>query len=187
MVFLFVVPAASCIAGLANGANGMIWRDVRFEDVSWIFAMRSGGYGPIAHVMFVSAYSLMLAGVALPLIFNFAFIFKIILDWNKDYSSLASALGGFFFSIACLRYGLFSVVPVSRQTIIEQMKVASSHQGLFLTRLRFAVLNPPSGLVEAGQRYGWPHDQGRPLSLQDAGAVFVVHSAYSTAAMGAVE
>jgi DNA-binding CsgD family transcriptional regulator len=145
---LFIIPVAACVAGLANGPQGLVWRDLRFVDVSWILAMRTGGYGPMAVIMFISAYSLllagawilalhaarshrlyrhqtawMLAGVILPLVFNAAFVLKMIPGWHKDYSALAECFGGFCFSIGCLRYRLFSVVPVPQRMIREQMRV----------------------------------------------------------------
>ena len=54
---------------------------------------------------------------------NFAFILKVVPGWNKDFSAIAASLGGFCFSFGCLRHRLFSVLPVSRQTVLQQMRV----------------------------------------------------------------
>lgn len=65
----------------------------------------------------------MVAGVLLPLVANLSFVLRLIPGWTKDYSSLMAALGGLCFSIGCLRYRLFSVVPVSRQTQFQYMRL----------------------------------------------------------------
>lgn len=54
---------------------------------------------------------------------NFLFILKVVPGWNKDFSAIAASLGGFCFSFGCLRHRLFSVLPVSRQTVLQQMRV----------------------------------------------------------------
>jgi DNA-binding CsgD family transcriptional regulator/PAS domain-containing protein len=158
-IALFILPAAACAAALAQGANGLIWRDLRFFRDSWLVVMSSGGYGPLAVALFVYDYGLLvvgaiillkntvlshklyrrqtvwlLAGIILPLAFHFAFIIKLVPGWNKDYSAIAGSFGGFCFSIGCLRYRLFSVRPVPRQTVLQQMRVGM-------------IIVDPSGLI----------------------------------------
>lgn len=148
-----VIPALSCAFGLANGRSGLVWRDLQFVDLGWIMAMKSGSYGPAAMATIVQAYTLtlvgafmllqhtipthklfrkqtywMLAGVILPIATNLAFILKLVDGWSKDFSAPMAALGGFCFSIGCLRYRLFSVVPVSRQTLFQHL-----HLGMLVT------------------------------------------------------
>ncbi|HOX32732.1 MAG TPA: histidine kinase N-terminal 7TM domain-containing protein [Spirochaetales bacterium] len=143
-----VIPALSCALGLANGSSGLVWRDLRFVDRGWVLAMESGGYGPAAIATMIQAYALtfagaiillqhsiqthklfrrqtswMLAGVVLPVATNLVFILKLVPGWNKDFSAPMAALGGFCFSIGCLRYRLFSVVPVSRQTLFQHLNL----------------------------------------------------------------
>jgi PAS domain S-box-containing protein len=147
-IVLFAPPAAACAAALGQGASGPIWRGLEFFRESWLLGMRTGGYGPLAIALFVYDYALLvlgtiillkatilshklyrrqtawlLAGMLLPLAFHFAFIVKIIPGWDKDFSAIAGSLGGFCFSIGCLRYRLFTVRPVSRQTVLQQMRV----------------------------------------------------------------
>jgi hypothetical protein len=58
---------------------------------------------------------IVLAGVLLPLLFNFAFFLKLIPDLVKDFSPLAFAAGGICFSIGILRYRLANVRSVPRR------------------------------------------------------------------------
>jgi DNA-binding CsgD family transcriptional regulator len=145
---LFILPAATCAAALVQGSNGPVWLDLRFLPVSRFLVMRTKGYGPLALALFVTDYALLLAGsvillknailshklyrrqtawllagVALPLLSHFAFIMKLIPGWSKDFSAIAGSFGGFCFSIGCLRYRLFSVRPIARQTVLQQMRV----------------------------------------------------------------
>jgi len=147
-LLLFVIPALTAAFGLANGSNGLVWRNLRFVEVGWISAMTSSSYGPMALATIVQSYALtllgalfllqhsisthklfrrqtswMVAGVLLPLIANVSFVLRLIPGWHKDFSSLMAALGGLCFSIGCLRYRLFSVVPVSRQTQFQYMRL----------------------------------------------------------------
>lgn len=145
---LFVIPVFTAASGLVNGSDGLVWRRLTFVQVGWIQAMRTSGYGPMAWGTILQSYALtllgtfillqhsipthklfrrqavwMLAGVLLPFTANLIFVLKLIPGWNKDYSSLMAALGGLCFSIGCLRYRLFSVVPVSRQTQFQYMRL----------------------------------------------------------------
>jgi DNA-binding CsgD family transcriptional regulator len=143
---LFVLPFVCCACGIVDPS--LVWRALRFERLEWILVMRTSGYGPLALSLFVQCYSLMLAGavillrhtalshslfrrqtalmivgVVVPTCFNLVFILKVFPDWNKDFSAPMAALGGLCFSVGCLRYRLFSVVPVSRQKLFEHMQV----------------------------------------------------------------
>jgi DNA-binding CsgD family transcriptional regulator len=145
---LFLLPAATCAAALAQGPSGAVWRGLEFFRDSWIVGMRTGGYGPLAVALFVYDYTLLvvgsivllknailshklyrrqtawlLSGMLLPLASHFIFVMKLIPGLNKDFSAIAGAFGGFCFSIGCIRYRLFSVRPISRQTVIQQMRV----------------------------------------------------------------
>jgi PAS domain S-box-containing protein len=161
---LFVLPAAACAAGLGQGTDGLIWRGLEFSPLSRLVVMKSGGYGPLAVALFVYDYALLivgsfillkssilshklyrrqtswlLAGMLLPLVAQFAHIIKIIPGWDKDYSAIAGSFGGFCFSIGCLRYRLFTVRPVSRQTVLQQMRV-----GLM-------VIDPQGAIIDLNQ------------------------------------
>jgi DNA-binding CsgD family transcriptional regulator len=145
---LFVLPAAACAAALGQGPSGPIWRGLEFFRDSWILGMRTGGYGPLAVALFVYDYALLMvgsfillkdtilshklyrrqtswlfAGMLLPLTFHFIFVMKLVPGWNKDFSAIAGSFGGFCFSIGCIRYRLFAVRPVSRQIVLQQMRV----------------------------------------------------------------
>ncbi len=152
-LLLFAIPAITMVLGLGNGSDGLVWRDLRFFRIGWVTAMSSGGYGPGAlatifqsyalllvgavlllqhtlqsHVLYRRQTAWMLAGILLPVVFNFLFVIRLVPGWNKDYSALAEALGGFCFSFACLRWKLFSVVPLSREAQYRQM-----HLGMMVT------------------------------------------------------
>jgi DNA-binding CsgD family transcriptional regulator len=145
-LLFFALPLACCVCGIVNA--GLIWRDFRFERLGRLLVMRNSGYGPLALVLFVQCYALMLAGavvllkhtvlshalfrrqtvlmiagVIIPTSFNLAFILKIVPGWTKDFSAPMAAMGGLCFTVGCLRYKLFSVVPVSRQTLFQHMQV----------------------------------------------------------------
>jgi DNA-binding CsgD family transcriptional regulator/PAS domain-containing protein len=145
---LFAVPALVCAAAFLNGPNGLVWRGLAFERSAWILEMHVRRYGIAAIAFFAYDYALLvvgfvilfrhtvlthqlyrrqtawlIAGILLPLAVHFAFISKRVPGWNKDFSSIAGALGGFCFSFGCLRHRLFAVVPVSRQALLQQMKV----------------------------------------------------------------
>jgi DNA-binding CsgD family transcriptional regulator len=147
-ILLFIPPAAAFAAALGQGPDGLVWRGLEFFRESWLLGMRTEGYGPLAVALFVYGYGLLmvgsiillrntilshklyrrqtvwlLAGMLLPLAFHFTFTMKLIPGWNKDFSSIADAFGGFCFSIGCLRYRLFTVRPVARQIVLQQMRV----------------------------------------------------------------
>jgi len=163
-ILLFALPAAACAAAFLQGPNGPIWRDLEFYDESWLLVMSTKGYGPLAIALFVYDYALLvlgtiillrttilshklyrrqtawlLAGMLLPLAFHFSFVIKLIPGWNKDFSSIAGSLGGFCFSIGCLRYRLFAVRPVPRQTVLQQMRIG------------MMVIDPEGAIIDLNQ------------------------------------
>jgi DNA-binding CsgD family transcriptional regulator len=147
-ILFFLPPLLVGLAALANGENGLVWQGLEFRRVGWLLVMRSSHYGLVAISLFVYDYLIivvgaavlfrhtvlshklyrrqtawLIAGIVLPLVVHFLYVAKFFPDWKKDFSSIAGALGGFCFSFGCLRHRLFSVVPISRQMVIQQMKV----------------------------------------------------------------
>jgi PAS domain S-box-containing protein len=187
-ILLFLPPAAAFAAALAQGADGLVWRGLEFIQQSWLLGMRTKGYGLLAVALFVYDYSLLLvgsvillkntilshklyrrqtgwllAGMILPLAFHFTFVTKLVPGWDKDFSSIADAFGGFCFSIGCLRYRLFTVRPVARQTVLQQMRVGmmvvdpegriidlNQAACVMLGKSEIALLGLPSAPVLAG-------------------------------------
>lgn len=145
---LFAPAVFACAAAFLNGPNGLIWRGLGFERQSWLLIMRAEGYGLGAIALFVYDYFLLvlgaiilvrhtvlshklyrrqtswlIAGILMPLTMHFLYISRLVSGWTKDFSAIAGAMGGFCFTVGCLRYRLFSMVPVSRQTQLERMRV----------------------------------------------------------------
>lgn len=148
MSLLFALPVAAGAAALAQGADGVIWRGLEFYPYPWGLAMRSGSYGPLALILFAYDYALLvvgsfilmreailshrlyrrqtawlMAGMLLPLASHFVYTTRLIPGWTKDFSAIAGAFGGFCFSVGTLRYRLFTIRPVSRQTVLQHMRV----------------------------------------------------------------
>jgi len=142
----FVLPVVSCLCGIL--APSLIWTGLRFHRQDWLLVMSTAGYGPMAITLFAQCYCLLLAGAVVlirhtvmghtlfrrqtalmlvgalvPTLVNVVFVLKAVPGWTKDFSAIMAALGGLCFSIGCLRYRLFSVVPVSRQKVFEQLRV----------------------------------------------------------------
>ena len=61
-LLLFVIPTLTTAFGLANGSNGLVWRNLHFADLGWIMAMETSGYGPIALATMLQSYVLTLLG-----------------------------------------------------------------------------------------------------------------------------
>lgn len=56
-----------------------------------------------------------------PLIVNFAYIFRLVPGWRKDYSPLAMAFAGLAFAVGIFRHKLLHLRPVGRSQLVESM------------------------------------------------------------------
>jgi DNA-binding CsgD family transcriptional regulator len=202
---LFALPLATCIAAFSQGPSGLVWSNLQFQELSWVLTMRSGGYGPLALGLFAYDYALLLAGaviliknavlshklyrrqtswlitgVALPMLCHFVFVAKLIPGWNKDFSAIAAAFGGFCFSFGCLRYRLFSVRPIARQTVLQQMRVGmividpagtiidlNQAACAMLGKSEIGLLGCPSGPLLAGVESRGFETSSHPLTGSD--------------------
>lgn len=147
-ITLFLLPAATCAIAFVQGPKGLVWRGLIFQRLKWLVTMKTDGYGLVALALFVLDYGILIVGafilfrhtmlchklyrrqtawlimgIVFPLVAHFTYVAKLVPGWTKDFSSIAGALSGFSFSIGCLRHRLFAVVPVSRQSILQQMRV----------------------------------------------------------------
>jgi len=130
------------------------------------------------HKLYRRQTAWLIMGIVLPLIVHFTYIAKLVPGWTKDFSSIAGALGGFCFSIGCLRHRLFAVVPISRQTILQQMQIGiiitdasgtiidlNESACVMVGKSDITLLGSPGGRIEA-----WPFElhEHRSLPQQQA-------------------
>ena len=86
----------------------------------------------------------LILGAITPLIFNFVYIFRLIPTLKKDFSPLAFAFAGIAFAIGIFRYRLFEIMPIARNTVVENMQegmIVLSNKGQIID------INPAASLL----------------------------------------
>jgi diguanylate cyclase (GGDEF)-like protein/PAS domain S-box-containing protein len=146
LVFFFILPVVTNILVWTNGFHTLIWQSYEFVPVGPYLAMRVASYGVFFWVFGCYFYLLLLLGSALivikyfrafrlfrqqsfwlifgtltPLVFNIIYVFKLIPDFQKDYSAPAFALASLAFAVGIFRYRLFQVKQLPRETVVDYM------------------------------------------------------------------
>ena len=144
----WIIPFITFILVQTNEMHQMIWQVWQIEPVNaYLQTLRVESYGPWFWVNVVYSYTLMLFGATLivlqhfrstmlyrnqsswlvvgalfPLFFNLLYVFRVFPMLKKDLSPLAFAFAGIAFAIGIFRYGLLDLMPIARDTIIENMQ-----------------------------------------------------------------
>jgi diguanylate cyclase (GGDEF)-like protein/PAS domain S-box-containing protein len=147
-LLFWIIPSLTFMFAQTNEMHGLIWEsaevvfvneNLRFLEVpsygSWFWVHVIYSYiltflGAILiarqHFVVAEIYkkqsSWLVVGVIFPLIFNFAYILRLLPGLQKDFSSIAYAFAGIAFSIGVFRHGLLDIMPIARNTIFENMK-----------------------------------------------------------------
>ena len=152
-LLFWIIPSLTFMFAQTNELHGLIWVDWRVISVNKdLYFLNVPSYGSWfwVHVfysyilIFLGAFLIgrqyfnaaeiyrqqsrwLIAGVIVPLTFNFAYILRLIPNLQKDFSSLAYAFAGIAFSIGIFRHGLLDIMPIARNMILENMQ-----EGMFV-------------------------------------------------------
>ncbi len=143
---LGVLPAAFFVLTLTNDLHHLVWVEHSFHPEWGLFPLRVDSYGPWFWVQVIYNYSLVvlgailigqaylrshrpyrqqtlwaIAGAAVPLLFNLAYILRLVPGLRKDFSPLVWALGGLAFAVAIFRHRLLDLAPIARQVLVDRM------------------------------------------------------------------
>lgn len=143
-----VMPALSTVIIFADPWLGLFYRSIDFFRAEGFLTM-TASYGPwfwvngiyLYLVLFAGATivvqasidrsrfyrsqsMLIVAGALLPLLFNVAYVFRVLPWLRKDYTAIAFALSGLLFYVGIQRYGLLSSQAISRSIVIEDLQSA---------------------------------------------------------------
>jgi PAS domain S-box-containing protein len=146
--WLVVFPVVSALVAWTNEYHHLFWEQENFVRVAGFLTMRPS-YGPAFWISGVYLYTMILMGVTLfvttgaragqlvrrqsvmitvgaivPVLVNLLYVFRMIPDVQKDYTSIAFALSGIVFFVAIHRYNLLRVFPIHHQVILEDVSAA---------------------------------------------------------------
>jgi len=146
IALLCVIPVITVALTWTNGSQGLVWERYEFVPIGHLLAMQvTHGAWFWIHVVYCYALVMLGAGVVLseyvrspklyrgqatwaavgvllPLITNAIYVFHLIPALRKDYSPIAFAFASAAFVIGMMRYRLFDLKPVARNTVIDVMK-----------------------------------------------------------------
>lgn len=147
LVMFTLVPTITVLMTLTNPSHGLVWAEYQLLSVEGLLDLWIVEYGPWFWVSAVYGYSCILLGAALilghcvrrarlyrlqswwivagalcPLMVNFAYVFRLIPGWTKDYSPLAMAFAGLAFAVGIFRHRLLHLRPVGRSQLVESMR-----------------------------------------------------------------
>ena len=139
-----VVPLLSFLV-LTTQDHRLVWQSVALLQVEG-FQVLSISYGPWFWVQMLYSYSLLIAGAVLigreyffshriyrrqslwmvaglliPVVYNFIFVLRVFPGLSKDYSPLAFALTGLAFAMGIFRYRLLNLMPVARNVLVDTL------------------------------------------------------------------
>jgi PAS domain S-box-containing protein len=169
------------LLALTTEQHGLIWTSYRFERVAGFLVMHVE-HGTWFYIFGLYLYTSLLAGAGLigyayfgshrifrqqslwtaigaliPLLVNAIYVFSFFPGLHQDYSAIAFALAGLFFTVGIFRYRLLNLAPVARAALVETMP-----DGLLVLdpQMRVVDLNPAArnilGLGPAADVVGRP-------------------------------
>ncbi|MCX7787817.1 MAG: ATP-binding protein [Spirochaetes bacterium] len=141
-----IVPFLTVFIVLTNGTyHRFFWKEVLFFQVEGFLTFKAQ-YGPFFWIYGAYTYLLIYAGVFLilrsylgskktyrnqslwvvhgvlfPIPFNLIYVFRLLPFLRKDFTSVSFALAGICFFIGVFKHHLLRVVPIARNTIVEDM------------------------------------------------------------------
>ncbi len=147
-IFFWVLPIITFILVQTNEMHHAIWASWNVVSVNnHLQTLRVSSYGSWFWVNVIYSYTLvfmgailisvqhlraaeiyrrqsrwLVAGALTPLVFNFIYILNLVAQLQKDYSPLAFAFAGVAFAIGIFRHRLLDIMPIARNTIIENMQ-----------------------------------------------------------------
>jgi two-component system NtrC family sensor kinase len=141
-----LIPLASLIVVFTNELHRLFWTEITYVQIFGMLTMQVS-YGPLFWVTIIVIFLLlivgvftiigvningpalyrkqgrwMIAGVLIPLVFNFSYIFNLIPGQQKDFSPVAFAISGIFFYFGIYKHRLLKILPQSRANIIQALK-----------------------------------------------------------------
>jgi len=142
---LLIIPVITVIVLITNEQHGLMYKSVDYFSVSGLRTM-DADYGIWFWISGAYRYALLIIGVfilirvyitshkifryqtlwiaggaLLPLLFNLIYVFRIFPFIRKDFTPLAFAMAGGAFFIGVFKYRLLHIVPIARNTVLEEM------------------------------------------------------------------
>lgn len=145
ILLLLALPVLTAVLAWTNNLHGLMWQNIHL-DLGGLSPVVAKTYGPWFWVIAAYSYFLniisglllvlslrrksslyreqslaLFIGLALLLIMNALYIFKIGPISRYDLSMVAAGVSGIIIAWSIFRYRLFDIVPVARENIIENM------------------------------------------------------------------
>jgi signal transduction histidine kinase len=145
---LSVYPAVMAVLLNSGLVTRFFWKEIVFFRVAGFLTMR-GTYGPLFWINGAFIYALLLGGALLivsvsvgrpgwyvrqstsvlvgailPILFNLIYVFRVFPWLRKDFTSLAFAISGIAFYYGVQNYRLLGKHPISRSTVLEDVRIA---------------------------------------------------------------
>lgn len=160
---LAVIPVITLALVFSNDLHGLIWRQIEIEHVNglsvwkatygtWFWVHSAYSYLMLAGAtflivrqtrrdpfFFLSQGALLLVGMSIPWATNVVYLSGLSPFPNLDLTPLGFALGAAAVGAGLLRFGLFDVVPIAREALVEGLPDAVV---VLDTRDRVVALNP---------------------------------------------
>jgi PAS domain S-box-containing protein len=146
LIPLSLSPLLNFVVVITNGQHQLLWREYHFTPIGNLLAMQVTRYGPWFWIHVAYAYGLALVGAALIIghyvrtfhiyrhqstwivigvagliLTNAAYAFRLIPGLKKDYSPIGFAWAAMAFAVGIFRYRLFTLRPVARDVLIDNM------------------------------------------------------------------
>ena len=160
---LAVIPLITLALVFSNDQHGLIWRQIEIDRVNglslwkatygaWFWVHSAYSYLMLAGAtflivrqtrrdpfFFLSQGALLLVGMSIPWATNVVYLSGLSPFPNLDLTPLGFALGAAAVGAGLLRFGLFDVVPIAREALVEGLPDAVV---VLDTRERVVALNP---------------------------------------------
>lgn len=147
-MLFWILPTITFFLVQTNEIHGLIWSNYSVLPVNQdLHVLRISSYGSWFWIQATYNYSLVIAGAIVigrqyfqtnilyrkqigwlilgavtPLIFNLIYVLHLIPALKKDFSPLAFAFAGLAFAIGIFRHRLLEIMPIARNTIVENMQ-----------------------------------------------------------------
>ncbi len=169
-MLFWILPGITFFLVQTNEIHGLIWSSYSVVPVnqnlqvlrissygSWFWLQATYNYSLIitgaivignqyfqSNILYRKQMRWLLLGAVTPLIFNLLYILRLIPTLKKDFSPLAFAFASFILAIGIFRNRLLDIMPIARNTIIENME-----EGVIVldTEGRMIDINPVARLL----------------------------------------
>ena len=147
-MLFWIIPTITFVLVQTNVIHGLIWfkysvvpvnQDLQILRISsygsWFWIQATYNYSLIitgaivisnqylqSNTLYRKQMGWLILGAVAPLIFNLIYILRLIPTLKKDFSPLAFSFAGLAFAIGIFRHRLLDIMPIARNTIIENME-----------------------------------------------------------------